>query len=104
MKNIEKWPTLFRVVKIVDSVLSKILNIFLLVGVVNENQLNGAKDIDLHVSVQIEEDRFVLASLVNEDRLGEILERYRSSVLRWRGQYQAMSKALVAACEEALEK
>ena len=103
MKNEEKWPTYFHVVKIVDSVLSKILNIYLIVGVVNKKQLDeGAHDIDLHARVPIGEDRFVIASLVDQDRLNLILERYRERASRWRGQYQAMSKALVVACEEAL--
>ena len=104
MKNVEKWPTHFSVVKVVDSFLSKLLNIYLVVGVVNEKQLNEAsKDIDLHARMQIDEDRFVIASLVNQDRLDGVLARYRERASRWRGQYQAMSKALVAACEEVLE-
>lgn len=103
MKNIEKWPTHFSVVKVVDSFLSKLLKIYLIVGILNQSQLDQAiSDIDIHAKTQIDEDRFVIASLVSRERLEAILEQYRERALRWRGQYQAMSKALVAACEEAL--
>ena len=105
MRNIERWPTFFRVVQIVDSFLSKLLNIYLIVGVVNENQLNEVgNDIDLHVKLEIEADKYVIASLTTEERLGDILGQYRSRAAHWRGQYQAMSKALVAACEAVLAK
>ena len=103
MKNIEKWPTHFSVVKVVDSFLSKLLKIYLIVGILNAKQLDQASsDIDVHAKVQIDEDRFVIASLSSQERLEAILELYRDRAKHWRGQYQAMSKALVAACEGAL--
>ena len=103
MKSTEKWPTHFSMVKVIDSFLSELLNIYLIVGILNQSQLDQVgSDIDLHAKVQIDEDRFVIASLASQERLEAILEQYRECALRWRGQYQAMSKALVAACEGAL--
>ena len=103
MQNANKWPTFFQVVKVVDGVISKVLTIFLIVGVVNEKQAKEASKVfDLHAKIEIETDRFVIASLVNEEKLKEIVKVFNPRAKEWRGQYQALSKEIVKACKDVL--
>ena len=103
MKTLEKWPTYFCVSKISDSVLSKAFTLYFIVGVVNKPQLKEvSKAFNLHAQFEIEEDRIVIASLMNQEQLEEIHKVFGRRASRWRGQYYALANRIVSAIEEAL--
>lgn len=103
MKNEEKWPTKFEVVKICDSILGDILSIYLIVCVVNDLQMDTAsKVINFLISLPIVNGQKVGVSIVTQTKLEQIRDAFTPRSKRWRGQYQSLSKAVVSACEKAI--
>jgi len=106
MKNDEKWPARFEVVRISESLLSEVFNIYLVVCVANKAQTDTASEvINFLVRIPLDDDKegqAVSASLVTEKKLISIKQAFTPRSKSWRGQYQAISKFIVAACEKAL--
>jgi len=106
MKNDEKWPARFEIVRISESLLSEIFNIYLVVCVANKAQTDTAAEvINFLVRIPLDDDKegqSVSASLVTEKKLISIKQAFTPRAKGWRGQYQAISKFIVAACEKAL--
>jgi hypothetical protein len=106
MKSVEKWPARFEIVKISESLLSEVLNIFLIICVANKAQTDTASEvINFLVRIPIADDKegqLVSASLVTENKLISIKQAFTPRSKSWRGQYQVISKFIVAACEKAL--
>jgi len=105
MKATERWPTYFQVERISGSVLGQAFNVYLIVGVVNASQLPEVCKVlepRAPTEIKIEEGKFVVASLVTEEQLGRIHQVFRPRAKGWRGQYYALAKAIVSACESVL--
>jgi len=101
--TLEKWPTYFRVSRISDSVLSQAFTLYFIVGVVNETQFETiSKEFNLHAQFEIEEDKIVIASLVNQEQLEKIHKVFEPRASSWRGQYYALANQLVSAIKEVL--
>lgn len=97
----EEWPTEFKAVKVSDSFLGKELTFFFVTGVVNRNQYKYVEEaINVLAVHEIEKDKLVLSTLLNQGQLEELYNRFEPLSRTWRGQYYSLANAIVDAYME----
>lgn len=75
--------------------------IFFVTGVVNENQYKYVDEVINVLAVQeIEPDKLVLSTLLNQEQLEEFNRTFEPRSREWRGQYYSLANAIVEACKE----
>ena len=100
----EKWPASFKVVRVTDSCIGKELVLFFLTGVVNSRQRDQVSNvIDVLAEQEIDPDRLVISTLLNQEQLEELDRVFAPRAKAWRGQYYSLANAIVDACQEALK-
>lgn len=98
MKNTEKWPVVFQVTRLPNSLLNKLPNGYLIAGVVNRNQKASVTwRFPLQSDAEIEEDRYIITLLLDADGIERLYNTFEPLSRSWRGQYQSLAKAIVAA-------
>jgi hypothetical protein len=103
-KSVEKWPTPFQIEKISDSVMGKEFIFFFVTGVLTQDQYRIlSADLNLISVLEIEGDKRVVSTLVDQEQLEELHKVYEPRSRSWRGQYQVLSKAIVTEYEKVLK-
>jgi hypothetical protein len=98
--TMQKWPTIFNAVNVSSSVLGESLTLYFLTGVVNQIQADELrKVIPILSELEIEQDKWVLTTLVNKSQLNNLYEFFEPLSREWRGQYYALANAIVDMCK-----
>ena len=50
--------------------------------------------------LEVDDDEFIIIGVVNKKQLDTIFDEFEPYSRSWRGQYQALARAIVKACEE----
>lgn len=96
MKSKENWPVILHLSILSESTINNSLTTILIVGVMNGNQVaTMEKRISLQTCLQIDSDKYVIASVVTQDQLESLYQLFEPLSRRWRGQYQSLTKAFV---------
>jgi hypothetical protein len=104
MKNDEKYPAIFEIAQYSDSVLGDVFNLYFITCVSNKLQIDTlAEAIKLQNTVKIDDDKFVVTGLYTQQNIEHLLVYFSKPAKKWRGQYQPISKSVVAACKAALK-
>lgn len=104
MKNDEKYPVIFEINQYSDSILGEVFNLYFVTCVANKQQVETlAGAIKIQNTVEIGDDQFVVTGLYTPQKINHLLEYFNQRAKEWRGQYQSISKAVVAACNHALK-
>jgi hypothetical protein len=104
MKNDEKYPVIFEIAQYSDSILGDTLNLYFVTCVANKLQIDTlAEAIKIQNTVKIDDDEFVVTGLYTQQKIEHLLAYFNKRAKEWRGQYQSISKAVVAACNTALK-
>ena len=98
MKNAEKWPTVFQAIRLPDNLLTRLPTGYLVIGLVNQNQKESVVyRFSLQSEDKVEDDRYIITLLIDQDGLEQLYNTFEPFSRSWRGQYQALAKAVVAA-------
>ena len=96
MKSTERWPVIIHLSNLSESTVNNSLTTILIVGVMNGNQVATIEEhISLHTNLQIDRDKFVIASVVTQNQLESLFQIFEPLSKRWRGQYQSLTKGFV---------
>lgn len=100
----EEWPTEFKAVKVSDSFVGIDFTFYFVTGVVNRNQYKYVEEaINVLAVYEIEEDKLVLSTLLNQEQLEGFHEAFEPLSKKWRGQYYSLANAIVDAYREAVQ-
>ena len=103
MKSKDKWPVVFQITLITESLRNESLTTYLVVGIMNYKQVDTmAELINLHANFQVDEDKYVIAVLLTQDQLKALYVKFEPLSRSWRGQYQSLTKAFVKAYQEVM--
>jgi hypothetical protein len=79
------------------------LDLFFVTGVMNGNQRDVLKDrMTLHSELLVDEDRWVISTLVTYPQLIKVYEEFTQLSKEWRGQYYVITNKFVEVCKAAL--
>jgi len=68
-------------------------------------KVKSAKDYPTVVKIaEIEKDKYMLNAVLNKEQLRTLYQMFEPLSREWRGQYQALAKAIVEAYEETEKK
>jgi hypothetical protein len=103
MKNEDKWPVCFEIVPFSNSILGEVFNLYFITCIANKEQLDTVAEVILfQAKVPIDGDRFVGTGLYTTKNIQSLLDYFNPRSKEWRGQYQAISKKVVSACNAVL--
>jgi hypothetical protein len=101
--SIEKWPTVFNIVNVASSVLGEQFILYFVTSVSTKDQAEEVKKvIPILSETAIEADKVVLTTLIHKGQLKLLYETFAPRAKEWRGQYYALSQAIVEACKPNL--
>jgi hypothetical protein len=97
--SFERFPVELEVTRVVISTSNPEMQVYLITGVMNANQLETLdKRIPITSKFEVGEDKWAIAALTNHKKLCEVYASFTDSAKSWRGAYYVLTNVFVEKC------
>lgn len=103
--SFKKFPAELAIKPIVSSILGQEVSAYFVSGVMNKKQFDTLKGkINIHFDHQIEDDKWVVSTIITHQQLEGAAEAFKHPSKEWRGQYYVIANRFLDACKPYLPK
>ena len=102
--SFEKFPAEIKIEKVSSSILGQEFNLYFVSGWMDKNQLETIqKRMPVLSTFQVDDDKWVIATLINQQQLEKVYEVFTQLAKEWRGAYYVITNKFVQASKPFIE-